>query len=156
MRIIDGNDNPVAVTNPNQVNLTSAGLRLAKPAATQDVPEDDNDDQSHNSRSDEDSQDRREGGTSAQLSTPPKPTDQNGTEPPAEKRVVVSFTRNLLNQDEAADQFAALFRHLYLAADERQISYIQGTLQLVLDAKTVPDIERIATDLGLNPSVRDQ
>jgi hypothetical protein len=43
-----------------------------------------------------------------------------------EKQVAFSFTSNLLANPDNADTFAALFKTLYMALDERQISYLQG------------------------------
>jgi hypothetical protein len=54
--------------------------------------------------------------------------------------VAFSFTSNLLAGLEAADGFAALFQAFGAALDERQISYLQGTLQLVADCSMVGQI----------------
>lgn len=169
MRIVDASDASVAVTGPGQVNLTSTGLRLAKPAVKCDVcgvAEDNH----HCTPSAETTSDEA-GPASPASPASTKSTHSGGglsspnlsvekvhptkTEAPAEKQLAFSFTSNLLNQDDAADGFAALFRSLYLACDERQVSYLQGTLQLVVDGEAASDIADKAQELGITITVRD-
>ncbi|ARE38116.1 hypothetical protein A0W34_32100 (plasmid) [Rhodococcus sp. BH4] len=160
IRVVDATDTSVVVTSPNQVNLTSTGLRLAKPLSADEPLIDEK------AGADEDSDAKPDSGGTAQTGGGDVSSGSGSTgegtgkvpdpsEPQVEKRFEVSFTHNLLNQEEAADKFAAMFRSLYLACDLRQISYIQGTFQLVLDAAVASDIAAKATELGLRPTVRN-
>jgi hypothetical protein len=162
LRIVDSSDSSVAVTSPTQVNLTSAGLRLAKPV----LPTSDEGGEgiagsapgTGGTAAGSTGTSGGNGGGGAYHGAASSGTHKAEPETPeeqGEKRVVVSFTRNLLNQEDAADLFAAMFRSLYLACDDRQISYLQGTLQLVLNATAATDIAERATSLGLDPTVRD-
>lgn len=167
LRIIDSSDSSVAVTSPGQVNLSSPGLRLAKTPSkceTCGVAEDDHDCTST---------DGAQGGGHESNETPltPRKPPKSGTgsgpasdsteeEQPTEprtqeKQLAFSFTSNLLNQEDVADGFATLFRSLYLACDEQQVSYLQGTLQLVVDGDVAADIAAKLSDLGLTANVRD-
>lgn len=74
---------------------------------------------------------------------------------PAEKSVAFSFTTNLLAGPDAADGFAAVFRALYIALDERQLSYLQGTLNLVADAATAEELDPLLAELGLTVAIKD-
>lgn len=71
-----------------------------------------------------------------------------------DKQVAFSFTSNLLTNAESADGFAALFRALYMALDERQISYLQGTLQLVLQSDTAEQIQQRLAELGITATIK--
>ena len=42
-----------------------------------------------------------------------------------------------------------------LALDERQISYLQGTIQMVLQAEVAEQIQQRLMDLGITPTVKD-
>lgn len=66
-----------------------------------------------------------------------------------------SFTSNLLAGAETADGFAALFRAFYMALDERQISYLQGTLQLVVDSTVVDQIGPLLSELGITATIKE-
>jgi hypothetical protein len=163
IRIVDATDESVVVTSSNQINLTSTGLRLVKPTASAEPSDGDEDLDStggdgpgSGKPSSEKGRDGHSAGHSAgQGAGHGVGGVQDDPIVKAEKRMEVSFTHNLLNQEETADKFAALFRSLYLACDVRQISYIQGSLQLVLDADAATDISDRATELGLTPRVRD-
>jgi hypothetical protein len=72
-----------------------------------------------------------------------------------EKQVAFSFTSNLLANPDNADTFAALFKTLYMALDERQISYLQGTLQLVVDASAASEFQQRLSELGLSGTSKD-
>lgn len=149
--IVDGAGAVVAVTAPNQVNLASAGLRLAHPqpkvCAACGWPTHDG----------------------LCLDTVPVidpalcPTCKKMAHagaclvgpPVTERQLVVSFTRNLLANSTDADEFAALFKALYIALDERKISYLQGTLQLVVDSAVASDLQQALTELGAPGTIKD-
>lgn len=160
--IVDGSGTSVAVTAPGQVNLTSAGLRLAKPQpatcsgcghAAHAGP----------CHTDGAGDDTTSNGTGTGTPTGTKGAGRDSTgggtavEPTAakEKQVAFSFTSNLLASAERAETFAALFKTLYIALDERQLSYLQGTLQLVLDASAADAVRQRLNELGLSGTIKD-
>ncbi|MFE3360619.1 AAA family ATPase, partial [Streptomyces californicus] len=112
IRIVDGSDTSVVVPGPGQVNLSSTGLRLAKPVVDDVPPVETVDgieesDITNSAASTSNSVVVPESGNSA--------TKSNGVETEVtaqEKQLAFSFTSNLLNQEDAADRFAALFRSL--------------------------------------------
>lgn len=163
VRIVDGTGNDVAVTAANQVNLTSAGLRLARPippCSTCGIVE-----QSHVCRESAETDTEGEGPYAttetgerrarATTSTTRLKSTSEESAATSEKHVSFSFTSNLLNQESAADDLAAIFRQLYLALDERQTSYLQGTISLVMDADAAQALAAKASESGLNVTTRD-
>jgi hypothetical protein len=78
--------------------------------------------------------------------TPTKPRDQ---------RVAFSFTSNLLASNDSSDKFAALFRAFYMALDERQISYLQGTIQVVLQSEAVEQLQERLEELGVTATFKE-
>ncbi|MFE0536389.1 hypothetical protein ACFW20_20450 [Streptomyces nigra] len=56
---------------------------------------------------------------------------------------------------DSADEFAALFRAFYMALDERQISYLQGKIQLVTQAEAAAQIQQHLEGLGITVNVRE-
>ena len=173
VRIVDGSGTDVAVTAPSQVNLTSAGLRLARPippCPTCGIAEENHlcpepaeaDTTGNDSTTASESSAESTTGTAGKGRTAAPATaamqassssDEAETAP--EKQVAFSFTSNLLNQDSAADDFAAIFRQLYLTLDERQVSYLQGTLSLVMDADAAQTLAEKVSEAGLNVTTRD-
>lgn len=169
LSILDGAGTPVAVTAPNQVNLTSAGLRLAKPTpstcpdcgqAIHDGPCASGELASGSSSGSA----GFAGSQGADTSGPANPISEGGASTASagehpiaakDKQLAFSFTSNLLASAESADGFAALFRALYVALDDRQLSYLQGTIQLVLQADVADEVQERLADLGLKPTVRD-
>jgi hypothetical protein len=144
--IIDGAGDPVAVTAPNQVNLTSAGLRLAKPKAVEVSA-------------------ATGGGAPEESLAPAAPSvpggsragDGGGSPAPAptqEQQVAFSFTKNLLGDDASADDLAALFKAIYQALDERTVSYGQGTLQLVISGDVADRLSECLQALGITATVK--
>ena len=137
--VVDGSGNVVAVTAPNQVNLASAGLRLAK----------------HQPRAGStDGGDEREG--------PGEETERPGDGPTAgrsaeraEQQFAFTFTRNLLTNPTEADRLADLFKVLYVALDERTISHLQSTVQIVLDPATGEKLRQRLAELGVQATTKD-
>lgn len=173
--IVDGVGNPVAVTAPGQVNLASTGLLLAKPipttcpscgqpahsgnpCATQPDP-------GAGGGSDPTSANPSGlgGGAAARATSPQSGTSTQpggGTQPasrdqPKEQQVGFSFTRNLLNDTDSADRLAALLKTLYQALDEREISYLQGTLQIVCAEDIAHRLKSDSEALNLQVNIRD-
>lgn len=167
LRIVDASGTAVQVTTPGQVNLTSTALRIAAPtpvgagddAGVQDGP---GDSQGGVTASGGGSTSTPAGG-SGSPSTAGAGAGTNatagggeaGAASSADRQVAFSFTSNLLAGAETADGFAALFRAFYMALDERQISYLQGTLQLVVNSAVVEQIQPLLTDLGITATVKD-
>lgn len=144
LEVVDGSGSSVAVTAPGQVNLASAGLRLARPAPK---PEPGGEEPPG------------EGGGGGEGPEGPTngPPGGGGAGGPvvADRQVAFSFTRNLLANPEDADRFAELFMTLYLALDERGVSYAQGTLQVVVDPDTAEKVRSKLEDLGVPATVKD-
>ena len=138
VQIVDGAGDPVAVTAPNQVNLASAGLRLAKPKPSE--PEGSSANPRWAARPPRAAL-LRPGGT-----TPGGPQPGSGGPSPMaeakEQQVAFSFTKNLLGDGAGADDLAAIFKAVYQALDERSISYSQGTLQLVVNGDVADQTRR--------------
>lgn len=163
LRIVDGSGGEVAVTAPSQVNLSSTGLRLSKPlpktcpSCGEPV---------HGGECSTGTPSGTTGGGESGRNGTSTGSGQHGDNeesagvsgtgaPPKDRQVSFSFTSNLLSDNERADQFAALFRSFYVAADERQISYIQGTIQLVLQGEAADQIQQRLEELGIKASSRE-
>jgi hypothetical protein len=143
--VVDGSGTQVAVTAPNQVNLSSAGLRLAR--RTRPVGRISDDDGAGAAGSTTTGGRIGAGGEQG--------PDRERPDPDHDKQVVFSFTSSILANPDGADAFAGLFRALYLALDEGQISYIQGTVQLVLRGEAAALLQSQLTDMGIAATVRD-
>lgn len=153
LAIVDGSSQPVAVTDSSQVNLASVGLRLARPLTREDPGTD---------KPTADTPKPQPGGTSGAGSTgsgAPGGTSGTGepTDPtPAEKFVTFPLVGNLFQQPHKSEGMAQVFRTLYSMLDEGTISYLQGTLQLVVDASAADKLAEQVRALGLGVTVRDQ
>ncbi|MFC5822134.1 DUF499 domain-containing protein [Nonomuraea harbinensis] len=158
--IVDGTGAEVAVTAPSQVNLSSTGLRLVKPqpkvcaecgrpihegaCATEGDPGDD-----------ENSGLGSPGGPGETGSFEPSGGGDDPEPSAKDQQVAFSFTSNLLASGDAADKFAALFRAFYMSLDERQISYLQGTIQMVLQAEAAGQLRQRLEELGITATFKD-
>ncbi|MFD3521247.1 hypothetical protein [Streptomyces sp. NPDC058653] len=83
------------------------------------------------------------------------PDESPKSEQVRDRQVAFSFTKNLLANGDSADGFAALFRTFYMALDERQISYLQGTLQLVIQADEAEQIQQRLEELGISGTFKN-
>ncbi|MCT7363983.1 hypothetical protein A7G45_31350 [Mycolicibacterium llatzerense] len=179
LAIVDAAGTAVAVTAPGQINLTSAGLRIARPTppdcATCGQPAHRGACTNTTAASTGTTTAAASGGqTSSPANTSGATTTAAGGAPAgggaaattnggsgaattstAEKSVAFSFTSSMLSAGDTADGFATLFRSLYVALDERKISYMQGTLNIVVDAEVAGDLAPLLSDLGLTATVRD-
>lgn len=149
VQIVDGSGDSVAVTAPNQVNLASAGLRLAKPKPTE--PEGQPGEPSAGGTTAPDG-----GGTpgGAPGGTQPGPGGPSPVAEAREQQVAFSFTKNLLGDGAGADDLAALFKAVYQALDERSISYGQGTLQLVVNGDVADQLSEKLRALGISATIK--
>ena len=159
LRIVDANGRDVAVTAPNQVNLSSTGLRLTRPAAP--CPRCGAVEDPHARRrqarphpSAHPAASSNDHLTQRQLRRPRAHGDQSATAP-RERQLSLSLTKNLLNNDEAADALVTLLRSLYVAIDERQVSYIQITMNLVAADQAAQAIIEKASESGIPITQRD-
>ena len=157
LRVVDAAGTEVAVTAPNQVNLASTGLRLARPVPVSPTcPSCGKETHSGpcpsgGTTSTPGGGQTSSGGQGGTQVAPPGTPD-----PPRERQLSFSFNASLLpGAEETADGFTALFRTLYLALDERQMSYLQGTLQLLLRDETAQQIQVQLSELGINATVKD-
>lgn len=163
LRVVNGAGTEVAVTAPNQVNLTSAGLRLAKaapdtneasglPAHDGDRAKDDGDTEAGASRAGAGTTTGSGGQLTGAVATTPSGSDE--PTPIKDMQLAFSFTSNLLASTDRADQFAALFRALYISLDERQISYLQGTVQLVLQVDAASELQQQLLEMDIHASTK--
>lgn len=155
--IVDANSNDVEVTDPAQVNLSSMGLRLAKPRAD-----------AAGNEAEGPGGSAQPGGTAgpthgAGQGSGARPTSESaeadgeaGSTAPAEKYVSFPLVGGLLNDPDKTDGLAQVFRVLYSVLDENKVSYAQGTLQLVLDAEAADKLAAATRALGINVTIRDQ
>ena len=144
--IVDGAGVAVAVTAASQVNLSSTGLRLAKPKVKEQEPPPTTPPTSKGKT--------EEPPTGEQPGVPTPPPGPVATTP-TERQINFSFTQNLLAAPTSADDLANAFKTLYTALDERNISYFQGTLQLVGDSAAVDALKVILDQIGIQASVKD-
>jgi hypothetical protein len=165
MRIVDGTGTEVAVTAPGQVNLSSTGLKMARPQPKtcpkcgQGAHEGE-----CSARGETTGHTATHGGTSG-LGSQSEPGGQGGggsnsagstaAPPLKEQQSAFSFTSNLLASGDSADKFAALFRAFYMALDERQISYLQGTIQMVLQVEAAEQIQQRLEELGITATFKE-
>ncbi|MBK0869891.1 ATP-binding protein [Saccharopolyspora sp. HNM0986] len=154
--IVDANGNDVEVTDPAQVNLSSMGLRLAKPRAE---AESEGADLSSGSASPGGAGAAVRGGRNTRAPYTPEPTEADGEDEntaATEKYVSFPLVGALLDNPDKTDGLAQVFRVLYSVLDENKVSYAQGTLQLVLDAEAADKLAATTRELGINVTMRDQ
>ena len=65
------------------------------------------------------------------------------------------LTRNLLNNDEDADNLVALLRSIYVAIDERHVSYLQATMNLLVSDETAQTLIEKASESGIPITQRE-
>lgn len=146
IRIVLAQDQTVAVTSADEINLNSHGLRLAKPAPPQAEP---TTEEARTSSTDEET-----------AATGP---DRPGTDtsPPtsasaAEKHLAFTVIQSLINNPDQTSALTQLLRQLYDVTDRDGISYMQATFQIVVNAEFAPALVERANQLGITVSERDQ
>lgn len=159
VEIVDGGGTSVVVMAPGQVNLANAGLRLVKPQerSCADCGQPVHSGLCATNHADNptttaptNTKSSMCGPTAVETAGGQVSASSGHRNPVNEKQATFSFTSNLLAAPDNADAFATLFKVLYVALDERQISYLQGTLQLVLESDAADTVERRLIDLGIN------
>jgi hypothetical protein len=156
--VVDGAGMVVAVTAASQINLSSADLRLVKPQSAL-CPRCKRAAHDGACASDAIAGPEDLGGDGVGRSS--VAIASAGSSPPAldtqvkhERQVAFSFTRNLLADPKDADAFATLFKSLYTTLDEQQITYMQGTLQIVLDTAAAEELQRCLNELNIVATVK--
>lgn len=167
VQVVTSDGSAVAVAAPDQINLTSAGLRLAKPQPTTCPTCSQPVENGH--------QCAGEGTTSSSTSTAPSGggavatrttssgaasttsgAGSGGMTPPAtEKLVKFTLTQSLKNEPTVTEAITDLFRVLYESTDSDQITYLQGTLQMTCDSRTAKAVLAVLTTLGITAQVTD-
>lgn len=154
LRVVNRDGGEVAVTGPNEINLQSQSLTLAKPAPVQPTDQE-QDDAPENGDNPPGTKDGSNGSDSAAGKiVPPSPVPPVAA--PVEKEVSLSIIKRFAGEDDEIDRTAALLRRLYEAIEANGASYLQGTLRVIVDAGTADDIAAAATDAGITAVVRDQ
>lgn len=165
--IVDGTGTEVAVTAPGQVNLASTSLRLAKPQPKTCLTcgelthegtcsASDGNDVQHGGTTDSGTSVYASSiGAGGQVTAAADSGGGSTAGPAKDRQVAFSFTSNLLASSDNADGFAALFRTFYMALDERQISYLQGTIQLVLQGEAAEQIQQRLEELGIRATFKE-
>ena len=161
LRIVDANGRDVAVTAPNQVNLSSTSLRLTRPAApcpqcgaVEDPHVCGAQASTELSGGQLQSGGELRGGQTVAVSPATSSENQSGTTS-RERQLSLSLTKNLLNNDEDADNLIALLRGMYVAIDERQVSYIQATMNIVISDEAAQALVDKASELGIPVTQRE-
>lgn len=152
LAIVDSAGTEVVVTAANQVNVSSTALRLAKPAAGEPDVADDSDEVGNE---DSGGHDVRSGGESRGGGSSPVAPASVAEPPVSERQLHFSFNQNLLGNSDASDTFARLFKALYLAMDEQEVSFLQGTLKVVGSATSVDSVTAILNEAGITFTAKD-
>ena len=154
LRVVNREGSEVAVTGPNEINLQSQSLTLAKPAPATPPDQERSDD----GDSSDGPTDRKGGvggtGSGAGKVVPPSPTPP--VPAPVEKEVSLSIIKRFAGEGDEIDRTAALLRRLYEAIEANGATYLQGTLRLIVDTGTADEIAAAAKDAGITAVVRDQ
>jgi len=150
--IVDGAGVSVAVTAAAQVNLSSTGLRLAKPQPKEPAPSPGTGGGETETTGGHE-QTPSGGGDNDTPGSPGAPTPS--TPVATERPITFSFTQNLLANQSSADDLANAFKTLYTALDERNISYLQATLQMVGDATTTNALKALLDQIGIQAAIKD-
>jgi Protein of unknown function (DUF499) len=159
LRIVGSDNSDVVVTDPGQVNLSSSTLQLARPipaTGTGQASERDGEWRGGDAHGSVDVGSR--GGTATTVSGAEASGDEelSGGAPPAEKYVTFPLPGTLLDAPDKVETLARIFRTLYSILDDGQVSYMQGSLQIVLDAAAVERLAKQVRALGLTVTIRDQ
>lgn len=149
IQITDRAGNPVAVTGPNEINLNSSGLTLARPLQAKVQPE-------------EPKHDPDLPGVGPGQRTPapddpsgePGPGKRNDPATPSEKQIMLTIIQRL--DDDTIDGTASLLRRIYEVIERGDGSYLQGQLRLIMKSYHADEIQRLARDAGITATIQDQ
>jgi hypothetical protein len=161
VEIVNGTGEVVAVTGPTQVNLSSAGLRLAKPMPV-DVEPTSAVDGSGGTQAGAFGASPASGGVGSGTSSGGTSTYGTGAGGGAtaataanEQQINFSLSQNLLGNQAIADDLASMFKALYTALDEGKVSYLQTTVQLVAGTDVVEALKAVLDQAGINTTTKD-
>ncbi|MDQ1734120.1 MAG: hypothetical protein QOH56_371 [Pseudonocardiales bacterium] len=161
VEIVNGTGEVVAVTGPTQVNLSSAGLRLAKPTQpdVEPPPPVDGSGGTHGAGSGVSPTSGGVGSTTSSGGASTGGTSGSGgtttATAPNEQQINFSLSQNLLGNQAIADDLATTFKALYTALDEGKVSYLQTTVQLVADTDVVAALKAVLDQAGINATTKD-
>ncbi|MFF0831613.1 DUF499 domain-containing protein [Streptomyces sp. NPDC003344] len=148
LRIVNGENEDVAVTGVSEINLSSQRLRVGKPLPP----------------SGDDTVPDRDGGESQKDPLPGDETDTDQTPDdvdtdespvPQEKQLAFSVTQSMLNNTGNSEALSQLFRQLYLMVDNGDVSFLQGSIQMVVNAHTADGLVESVRALGSSVHIRD-
>jgi len=155
LSIVDGAGTEVAVTAPHQVNLASTGLRLSKPQLAENGGAPAPATATEQPAKPRTHQPPGSGYGSTSGGDAPVSPDIEPDAPAKDRQLAFSFTSNLLASPDGSDGFAGLFRDIYIALDEREISYLQGTVQLVVRAGAAEQMQERLNQLGIRATSKE-
>lgn len=173
VQVVTSDGQPVAVTAPDQINLTSPGLRLAKPTPSTcpNCGEPAGPGHQCSGGTATTSKTGAAAGTTtttgsasglatANVSTTTTSGGSSGnsgseTAAAGEKLVKFTLTHSLKSEPTVSEAITDLFRVLYEAADSDQITYLQGTFQMTCDVKLVSEVQQALASLGLSAQISD-
>jgi len=153
LRVVNRDGADVAVTGPNEINLTSMGLTVAIPAVDEE-PEPAEDTGATTSSP----ATTAEGdGRTKMVPTPPTGTPHGAASPrvAAEKQVTLTVIQRF-DDDATIDKTAALLRRLYEVIEHGDASYLQGQLRIIAKESAADQIQGLAKDAGITATIQDQ
>jgi len=149
LRIVDSEGEEVAVTGVSEINLSSQRLRLGKPIApaTDEQPQPGLGDNNLEAEPVPGAEQpgRQEG--------PRKP--ENDPAAPPEQQITFSVTQSMLNSTGDSEGLSQLFRQLYDIVDRGDVSFLQASFQMVLNAQSAEDLAGRIKDLNFPINIRD-
>lgn len=146
LRVVTRDGTDVAVTGPNEINLQSQSLVLAKPVPAEPDP----------TPNDDESDDPKPPPGPGPTPADPEKKPPHPTRAEKEQEVSLSILKRFEGEDEAIDNTAALLRLLYEAIEANGSSYLHGTLRVIVDSAWAEQIAEAAKSAGITAVVRDQ
>ncbi len=165
VQVVTADGSPVAVAAPDQINLTSPGLRLAKPATSTCATCGQPAELGHQCSDTSMTSPTATTATGIPAAAPASSsgsamstttTGAGSTSTSAiEKLLKFTLTQSLKNEPTVTEAITDLFRVLYEAADSDEITYLQGTLQMTCDPKIADAVQAALATLGISAQVND-
>ncbi|MGW3087797.1 DUF499 domain-containing protein [Streptomyces sp. NPDC001108] len=151
LRIVDSEGEEVAVTGFSEINLSSQRLRLGKPLLPSphaDEPSSDGTDTAPESESNPEGDGESHGGQS-------RGDEDEDAPAPLEKQLAFSVTQSMLNNTGNSEALSQLFRQLYDVIDRGDVSFLQGSIQMVVSSQAADGLAERIRELGSPVHVRD-
>lgn len=155
LRIASRDGTEVAVTGPNEINLSSMALTIVKPAAIEPKTNEGGQTETESTQTGSGSEQEHSGETKVQTGKTqevPKPDDPG---PASEKQVTLTVMQRF-DGDDTIDKTAALLRRLYEVIERGDASYLQGQLRVIVKSNQAGEIQRVANEAGITATVLDQ